>query len=98
MLRKTILAGAAAMTLAGAALAPNSASAWVGHPGWHGGYHGWHRAWFYRPGVRVCGPIYGGCFHRRLVGPTTKTTLTTKPIQLRVIAAQFTAHSVTLVV
>jgi len=68
MLRKTILAGAAAMTLAGAALAPNSASAWVGHPPWHGSYHGWHRAWFYRPGVRVyAGPVYGGCFHRRLV-------------------------------
>jgi hypothetical protein len=67
MLRKTILAGAAAMTLA-AALAPDTASAWGGHPGWHGWHRGWHHGWSYRPGVRVyAGPIYGGCFERRLV-------------------------------
>ena len=37
MLRKTILAGAAALTLGAAALAPTSASAWwSGNPGWHG--------------------------------------------------------------
>ena len=60
MLRKTILAGAVALTLSAAALAPTSASAWwAGHPGWHG----WHHGWFYRPAVRVyAGPIYGGCF------------------------------------
>jgi hypothetical protein len=64
MLRKTILAGAAALTLGAAALAPTSASAWWGgHPGWHG----WHHGWFYRPAVRVYGgPIYGG-FVRRVV-------------------------------
>jgi hypothetical protein len=56
MLRKTILAGAAALTLSAAALAPTSASAWwAGHPGWHV----WHHGWFYRPAVRVyAGPIY----------------------------------------
>ncbi|MFZ1150286.1 MAG: sulfur globule protein precursor [Xanthobacteraceae bacterium] len=65
MLRKTILAGAAALTLGAAALAPTSASAWWGgHPGWHGLHHGW----FYRPAVRAYArPIYGGCFVRRLV-------------------------------
>jgi hypothetical protein len=64
MLRKTITAAAAALTLGAAALVPNSASAWAGHPGWHG----WHHGWFYRPAVRVyAGPIYGGCIHRRLV-------------------------------
>ena len=59
MLRKTILAGAAALTFSAAALAPTSASAWwAGHPGWHG----------WQPAVRVyAGPIYGGCFHRRVV-------------------------------
>ena len=64
MLRKTILAGAAALTLSAAALAPTSASAWwAGHPGWHGWHHG-----CYRPAVRVyAGPIYGGCFHRHAV-------------------------------
>ncbi|HEX9237474.1 MAG TPA: sulfur globule protein precursor [Xanthobacteraceae bacterium] len=67
MLRKTILAGAAALTIGAAALAPSSASAsWGGHHGWHGG-HGWHHGWF-RPGFRVyAGPIYGGCLVRRLV-------------------------------
>jgi hypothetical protein len=64
MLRKTITAATAALTLGAAALAPNSASAWAGHPGWYG----WHHGWFYRPAVRVyAGPIYGGCIHRRLV-------------------------------
>ena len=48
MLRKTILAGAAALTLGAAALAPTSASAWwSGNPGWNG----WHHGWFYRPRV-----------------------------------------------
>jgi hypothetical protein len=64
MLRNTITAAAAALTLGAAALAPNSASAWAGHPGWYG----WHHGWFYRPAVRVyAGPIYGGCINRRLV-------------------------------
>ena len=59
MLRKTILAIAAASTLGTAALAPTSASAWWGHPGWHGSYHGWR----YRPAIRVyAGPIHGGSF------------------------------------
>ena len=62
MLRKTILALAAAATLGTAALAPSSASAWWGHPGWHGG-------WGYRPGIHVYygGPVYGGCTVRRWV-------------------------------
>src|SRR5215472_19335421 len=66
MLRKTILAGAAALTLGAAALAPTSASAWwSGNPGWHG----WHHGWFCRPAVRVyAGPIYGGCLHRAWCG------------------------------
>src|SRR6516165_6812214 len=69
MLRKMILAAAAALTLGSAALAPTSASAWWGgHPGWHG----WHHGWFYRPAVRVyAGPVYGGCLVRRLVWTPT---------------------------
>ena len=64
MLRKTILAIAAAATLGAAALSPTSASAWWGHPGWHGWYHGW----VYRPAIRVfAGPINGGCFVRRWI-------------------------------
>ena len=76
MLRKMILAAAAALTLGAAALAPTSASAWWGgHPGWHG----WHHGWFYRPAVRVyAGPVYGGCLVRRLVwtpyGPAPSAT------------------------
>jgi len=47
MLRKTILTGAAALTLGTAALAPTGASAWWGgHPRWHGWHHG-----FYRPAI-----------------------------------------------
>jgi len=62
MLRKTILAGAAVLTLGAAALAPTSASAWWGgRPGWYG----WHHGWFYRPAVRVYAG--GGCLHRRVV-------------------------------
>jgi hypothetical protein len=59
MLRKTILALAASVTLGVVALAPNSASAW--------GYGGWHGGWGY-PIVRVyAGPGYGGCMVRRWV-------------------------------
>jgi hypothetical protein len=59
MLRKTMFALAACVTLGAAALAPTSASAhWGG--GWHGGWHG--------PIVRVyAGPGYGGCMVRRWV-------------------------------
>jgi hypothetical protein len=64
MLRKTILAIAAAATLGAAALAPTSASAWWGHPGWHG----WHHGWGYGPAIRVyAGQVYGGCFVRRWI-------------------------------
>lgn len=69
MLRKTILAGAAALTLGAAALSPTSASAWwSGNPGWHG----WHHGWFYRPAVRVyAGPIYGAACTGVLCGRRT---------------------------
>jgi len=72
MLRKLSLVAVAAASLAVAALAPTSASAWGGH-GWHGG---WHGGWGWRgPGVFVGGPAYypaysygyGGCYARRLV-------------------------------
>ncbi len=64
MLRKTMLAFAAAAALGATALAPTSASAW----GWHGGWGGWHG-----PGFRVfagpvyAGPVYGGCLVRTWV-------------------------------
>jgi hypothetical protein len=59
MLRKTMFALAACVTLGATALAPSTASAhWGG--GWHGGWHG--------PIVRVyAGPGYGGCMVRRWV-------------------------------
>ena len=65
MLRKTILALAASVTLGAAALAPSSASAY-----WHGGWHGgWHHGWWGGPVVRVYGGpyFYGGCMVRRWV-------------------------------
>jgi hypothetical protein len=58
MLRKTVLAIAAAATIGAAALAPTSASAW-----WVG-YHGWRGGYIYRAPV-VYGPRYGGCMVRR---------------------------------
>ena len=65
MLRKLSLVAVAAASLGVAALAPTSASAWVGH-GWHGGWHGWGGPRFF-----VGGPVYGygngGCYVRRLV-------------------------------
>jgi len=66
MLRKTMLALAACVTLGAAALAPSAASAHWG--GWQGGWHtGWHGGWG-RPIVRVyAGPVYGGCMVRRWV-------------------------------
>src|ERR1700693_2768993 len=68
MLRKLSLVAVAAASLAGAALAPTSASAWGGH-GWHGG---WHGGGWGGPRVFVGGPAhygygYGGCYVRRLV-------------------------------
>jgi len=58
MLRKSILALAACVTLGAAALSPTAASAhWGGWGGWH---HG--------PFVRVyAGPGYGGCMVRTWV-------------------------------
>ena len=65
MLRKFGLVAAAAASLAAAALAPTSASAWGGY-GWHRGWHGGHWG---GPRVFVGGPAYGygGCYVRRLV-------------------------------
>lgn len=76
MLRKLSLVAFAAASLGAVALAPTSASAWVGpHGGWHGGgwHGGWHGGgWGWRGGPRfyVGGPGYygyGGCYVRRLV-------------------------------
>jgi opacity protein-like surface antigen len=68
MLRKLGLVAVAAASLAAAALAPTTASAFGGH-GWHGGWHG--GGWGWRaPRVFVGGPAYGGyggCYVRRLV-------------------------------
>ena len=45
MIRKSMIALAAIATLAAAALAPTSASAWgFKHHGW-GHHHGWHGGW-----------------------------------------------------
>jgi hypothetical protein len=72
MLRKLSLVAVAAASLAVAALAPTSASAWGGH-GWHGGWHGGGFGWG-GPRVFIGGPAYaygaygyGGCYVRRLV-------------------------------
>ena len=65
MLRKLSLVAVAAASLGAAALAPTSASAWGGYPGWHGGYY---RHW--GPRVYVGGGGfygYGGCYVRQLV-------------------------------
>ena len=64
MLRKLSLVAVAAASLAAAALAPTSASAWGG---WHGRHHGF--GWG-APSFHVGGPAYygyGGCYVRRLV-------------------------------
>jgi hypothetical protein len=70
MLRKLGLVAVAASSLAAAALAPTSASAFGGH-GWHGGWHGGGWGW-HGPRVFIGGPAYayggyGGCYVRRLV-------------------------------
>jgi hypothetical protein len=70
MLRKLGLVAVAAASLAAAALAPTSASAFGGHGrhgGWHGGGWGWHGS-----RVIIVGPAYayggyGACYVRRLV-------------------------------
>jgi hypothetical protein len=63
MLRKSILALAACVTLGAAALSPTAASA---H--WGGGWGGWHGGWHHGPFVRVyAGPGYGGCMVRTWV-------------------------------
>jgi hypothetical protein len=71
MLRKLGLVAVAAASLAAAALAPTTASAFGGH-GWRGGWHGGGFGW---GGSRVFigGPAYaygygyGGCYVQRLV-------------------------------
>jgi hypothetical protein len=69
MLRKFGLVAFAAASLAAAALAPTTASAFGGH-GWHGGWHGGGFGWG-GPRVFIGGPAYGygygGCYVRRLV-------------------------------
>jgi opacity protein-like surface antigen len=71
MLRKFGLVAVAAASLAAAALAPTTASAFGGH-GWHGGWHGGGLGWG-GPRVFIGGPAYaygygyGGCHVRRLV-------------------------------
>ena len=72
MLRKLSLVAFAAASLGVAALAPTSASAWVGpHGGWHDGWHGgWHHGWRGGPHFYAAGPGYygyGGCYVRRVV-------------------------------
>ena len=66
MLRKLSLVAVAAASLAVAALAPTSASAWGGH-GWHGGGGGWGGPRFFVGGPAYYGYGYGGCYVRRLV-------------------------------
>ena len=63
MIRKTILAIAATVTLGAAALAPTSASAWGGkHWGHHHGHwgHGWGHGYGYGIGLNYVG--IGGCY------------------------------------
>ena len=65
MLRKFSLVAVAAASLATAALAPTSASAWGG---WHGGWHhGWGGPRVFNGGPAYYGYGYGGCYVRRLV-------------------------------
>ncbi len=59
MLRKTMLAIAAAAALGATALAPTSASAWGFHGGWHGGWHGGRG--FVFSGPIFAGPVYDSC-------------------------------------
>jgi hypothetical protein len=66
MLRKLSLVAVAAASLAAAALAPTSASAWGGwHNGRHGHGFGWGAPRFYAAAPAYYG--YGGCYVRRLV-------------------------------
>ncbi len=54
-LKKILVGGALALTLATPLLTPNPAEAWVGRGGWHAGW-GWHGGWGWRGGVYVGGP------------------------------------------
>jgi hypothetical protein len=62
MFRKTILTLAATVAVAGAALAPTSASAWTGK-GW-GSHHGHWNHGFYGPGYGFYGVAYNSCYKR----------------------------------
>lgn len=68
MFRTIALGIAAAAVVSVAALAPTTASAWWGGPGWHGGYRpaphyrGYHGPRFYAPPV-----AFGGCTVQRVV-------------------------------
>jgi len=65
MLRKLILAFTASAALGAAALVPNTASAFGGHPA--AGH--WRGHAFFGPGIRVYGGpvVYGSCTVRRWV-------------------------------
>ena len=58
MLRKTIIAVAAAATIG--ALAPSVASAAPRHHGWRHGFN--HSHGFHLGGLRIFRPQYGGCW------------------------------------
>ena len=66
MLRRLMIGLAASAALAGAALAPNTASAFGGHWGGHGWHYGWRGVGLYAAPVLV-GPAYDGCLVRRWV-------------------------------
>jgi hypothetical protein len=71
MLRKTLLAAAAAASLGLVALAPTSASA---H--YHGGWHGYHGGYGYGFRVYSGGYGYNSCYSKRIFytdyGPVVK--------------------------
>jgi hypothetical protein len=71
MLRKTLLAAAAAASLGLVALAPTSASA---H--YHGGWHGYHGSHGYGFRVYTGGYGYNSCYRKRVFytdyGPVVK--------------------------
>jgi hypothetical protein len=68
MLRKFLIAFAAAAVFGIAAIPTGASAAWHGHGGWHGGWRGPGWGFYGAPYAYVPGPYYDGCYRTVRVG------------------------------